>query len=179
MEKMEQIDRSLSKMDEVNDIRVCELPPMRVLVSTLPDGAGGIVDDMGDGLQKWCAARGIRGRPGMRECFSYFDGQLNTFVFLQRVPEDFNNDGPYAERRIPGGLEAVVSGERDHLVERHDAAMQWIARSDRYELDERDGEQRHPALCDWLTPQELHRRFDLEQQDIFLPIREKEPSVGE
>ncbi len=157
-------------MDLINDIRICELPDMRVLVSLIESGDGSIVGDMGKGLRQWAAEHGIPFRAGMREQFAYFDEKLKTFVFMIRVPDDFQNPGPYPDARLKGGLEAVVSGERDHLVERYKAVIDWLKASERYELDA-DGKQRHPALLDWLTPKVIHEEFDLEQQDIFIPIR--------
>ena len=163
-------------MDEINDVRICELPDMRVLVSLIKSDNGDIIDDMGEGMRVWANTHGITSRPGMRENFAYFDTQINTFVFLQHIPDDFNNNGPYPDIILKGGLEAVVSGERDHLVSRYEIVMEWIDKSDRYELDIVDGQHRHPALCDWLTPEEVHQKFDFEQQDIFMPIRFKRNS---
>lgn len=158
-------------MDAINDIRICELPDMRVLVSLIESEDGRIVDDMGKGLRRWATDQGIPSRAGMREMFAYFDGKLKTFVFMIRIPDDFQNSGPYPDSQLKGGLEAVVSGERAHLVDRYKAVIDWVGASDRYELDKEGGKERHPALLDWLTPRAIHEEFDLEQQDIFIPIR--------
>jgi hypothetical protein len=146
---------------------------MRCLVSLIRDQDGNIIDDMGKGMEEWAAERGIPSRPGMREEFAYFDEEKKMFAFLLSVPKEFINDGPYPDRTIDGGLVAIVSGQRDHLVDRHSELMAWIEKSDRYELDMIDGKQRHETLLDWLTPRNIHKKFDLEQQDIFVPIRLK------
>jgi hypothetical protein len=160
-------------MEEINDYRITELPDMRVLVSMIKDQDGKYIDDMGKGMEEWAESKGLTHRPGMREEFAYFDEKKKVFVFLLKIPEDFNNDGPYPDQPLKGGLVALVSGERDHLVARYNKLMEWIKQSDRYELDETDGKQRHEALVDWLTPKEVHDKFDFEQQDIIIPIRLK------
>lgn len=161
------------EMDEVNDYRISELPEMRVLVSLIRDQDGNFINDMGSGMESWAEEKGVFHRPGMREEFAYFDEKNRIFVFLIRIPTDFVNDGPYSDRIIEGGLVAIVSGERDHLVDRYHKLMEWIKKSERYELDVTDGKQRHEAFLDWLTPKEIHDNFDFEQQDIFIPIRLK------
>lgn len=160
-------------MDEVNDYRISQLPEMRCLVSLIQDENGNLIDDMGEGMEQWALERGIPNRPGMREEFAYFDEEKKKFVFLLAVPNGFANDGPYPERTIKGGLVAIVSGERDSLTDRYKKTIEWIENSDRYELDMVDGKQRHEPLMDWLTPKDIHERFDLEQQDVFVPIRLK------
>ena len=160
-------------MDEVNDYRISELPDMRVLKSITKDQDGNFINDMGSGMESWAAKRGIPNRPGMRDHFAYFDEEKRMFVFLARIPADFVNDGPYPDTLINGGLVAIVSGERDHLGGRYNELMAWIERSDRYELDMINGKLRHEVLMDWLTPKKIHDEFDLEQQDIFVPIRLK------
>jgi hypothetical protein len=158
-------------MDAINDIRICALPDMRVLVSIQDSDQREAVDQMGQGMQAWAEERGIHGFAGMRENWAYFDEINSAFIFMRRIPDGFLNDGPYRDQILRSGLEGVISGERDHLVARYSALMEWIAASDRYELDIVDGAQRHPALLDWLTPLDIHDRFDFEQQDIFVPIR--------
>jgi hypothetical protein len=160
-------------MEEINDYRIGELPDMRVLVSLIKDQDGNYSNDMGQGMEAWAETKGLTHRPGLREEFAYWDEEKKLFVFYLRIPDDFNNDGPYPNQNIKGGLVAMVSGERDHLVPRHHKLMEWIKQSDRYELDDTDGKLRHPALVDWLTPKEVHEKFDFEQQDIFIPIRLK------
>jgi hypothetical protein len=160
-------------MDAINDIRICELPDMRVLVSLIKSDDGNIIDDMGKGLRQWAMDHDIPCRAGMREEFAYFDAEFKTFVFMIRIQDGFQNSGPYPDSHIKGGLEAVVSGERDHLVDRYRAVIDWVRASEHYELDKEDGKERHPALMDWLTPTAIHREFDLEQQDIFIPIRRR------
>jgi hypothetical protein len=158
-------------MDELNEIRICELPDLHMLVSLMGTGGSQTADHMGEGMKAWADAHGFTARLGMRECLAYFDERHHGFIFMRRLPEDFVNTSPYQDITLKGGLEAVVSGERDHLVERYNTVLEWLGRSDRYELDLIGGQWRHPALLDWLTPSELHKRFDLEQQDILIPIR--------
>lgn len=158
-------------IDPLNDIRICAMPDMRVLVSLLRDDDGNVINDMGAGMNEWAKSRGLSFRHGMRESLVYFDMELGMFVFYHLIPDDFVNDGPYADTVIKGGLVAIVSGERDHLVPRYNELMAWLESNDRYELDVLDGKQRHDALVDWLTPMDIHAKFDFEQQDIILPIR--------
>lgn len=158
-------------MDELNEIRICELPDLRMLVSLMGTGESQTVDHMGERMKAWADAHGLTARLGMRECLAYFDERHHAFIFMRQLPEGFANTSPYQDIILKGGLEAVVSGERDHLVERYNAVLGWLRRNDRYELDVTNGQWRHPALADWLTPQEIHKRFDLEQQDILIPIR--------
>ena len=158
-------------MDPINDYRICALPDLRVLVSKIKDEDGEVIDDMRQGMGAWADANGIPRRLGVREEFAYFDEEDRMFVFLRRLPEGFTNSGPYPERMLPGGLVAVVSGERDHLVERYNMLMEWLAESDRYDVDAVAGKQRHETLVDWLTPRDIHLKFDFEQQDIIIPIR--------
>lgn len=160
-------------MDPRNDIRVCEMPELRVLDSVLRDMDGRIIDDFGEGLNRWADERFIPARSGMREQFAYYLPECNSFGFYRRIAEDFENDGPYQDIRLKGGLVAVISGERDHLVPRHRELLQWLHHNERYELDSVNGCQRHETLTDWLTPQEIHKRYDFEQQDIIVPIRLK------
>ncbi|MHB1458426.1 MAG: hypothetical protein ACYC0V_16080 [Armatimonadota bacterium] len=158
-------------LDPLNDIRICELPDMRVLVSLIYDENGKPIDDMADGMNKWADARGIHARLGLREELAYFDMLHGIFVFYLQIPGDFVNDGPYSDVILKGGFVAIVSGERDHLVLRYNELMEWLGTNDRYEVDMIDGKQRHDALVDWLTPWEINKRFDFEQQDIIIPIR--------
>jgi len=153
------------------EVRICSLPEMRMLSSRKKDFAGKFIDDMGDGMQKWADSQGLQACPGMREVFAFYDETDQLWEFIRSIPKDFINKGEYRDFVFEGGLFAVTCGVRDELEDKYKLLMEWIENNERYELDTVEGKQRWPAMCDWLTPQDIHKKYDYEQQDIFVPIR--------
>lgn len=144
---------------------ILSLPTMRMLSSRLTESPHASDPD---GFGHWIQARGIAtGRPGRHEQFEFQSGD-NDVVML-RVPDAFENDGPYAEYPFEGGLFAAVNVYLDEdLAERFRSLIAAFDDNKYYEIDySPDGGLRHEAMLENLiSPDE---RRDL--VSLLVPVK--------
>ncbi len=154
------------------DIRIVALPAMRVLSSKraepgIPDAA-----DFWD----WLHEKGILpGRPGHHELFEYQDDREQT-VFLQKIDDDFVNDGPFIDYAFDGGLFAACCVYADEDIGAfHKGMFKCLDDNPYYEADYRNGGRlRHETLAQTvLSPDDQRERLEL-----FLPIKKRRPDIS-
>ncbi len=148
-------------------VRIEELPAMTVISSTaegLDPGASEIRE-----FVAWAKTKGVMPAPGSRKAFFFRSERLKGYELIIEQPEGFSDTERYETTTFAGGLYAVVTTERDELMEVFGRTMAWITASDRYQL-------RHPneVLGHIVTPDAIREKFDYEQQDLYFPIALKE-----
>jgi len=91
------------RLERPGDVRLVDLPPMRVLTSVLAET--GTSDP--EGFEDWLALNGVAFPPaGEHGRFEYQNDGPQT-VLIRRIGESDAPDGPFVKRLFPGGLFAV------------------------------------------------------------------------
>ncbi|HML49153.1 MAG TPA: MerR family transcriptional regulator, partial [Clostridia bacterium] len=146
---------------------ILHLPPMRVLSSRLgedPDASDP------EGFWHWAQTHGLApGEPGRHEQFEYQTAAGEVVVL--RVPDDFENSGPYADYAFGGGLFAAANVYLDEDVgERFRALVSGFDNNPYYEIDYRHGGGlRHEALVENLIAPDERR----ELVSLLVPVKKR------
>ncbi|MFV0400814.1 MAG: MerR family transcriptional regulator [Oscillospiraceae bacterium] len=168
----ERLSAASERLERAPDIRLAELPSMRVLLS-LEKGSG--ISDP-EGLWNWMEGRGDPlGLPGQHLAFEYEDENRQT-VLMHRLDRDLPEDCPYREDAFHGGLFAVAGmyADEDMAAFYHRMLAGFDDNPD-YEVDYRhDGQLRQPSLLETVFSPDASR----ERVELFLPVKRRLPDVS-
>jgi len=166
-EKLSKVSRDATRL---RDVRLIRLPPIRVLSSRYKTGEAENLDE--DKMQNLFINYGLLPTPGMRDCFMRQETG-GEWLMLIKIPDGYKNETPYTDERLPGGLYAVASTFFENLDETLLLLKEWVNNSNDYKQDA----QRHEMLEE-ILPWDIVKKSGKFQQDIFIPIVEKEYCNG-
>ncbi|HWT76540.1 MAG TPA: MerR family transcriptional regulator [Mobilitalea sp.] len=160
------------KLAKPVDVRIIDIPEMRVLSSRMK---GSDTSDV-DAFWQWINTNRIpTGIPGRHEMFEYQnnDGQP---VMILKIPDTFVKDSPYADYVLKGGLFAAGSVYVDEEIgEFHKAMVKSFDNNKYYEVDyQHDGTLRHESLVETVISPDDQR----EKVDIFVPVKKRLPDAS-
>jgi len=161
-DKLSEVSREALRL---NDIRIIRLPPMRVLSSRHKTGEAEILD--GDKMQNLFVPYGFEPTPGLRDCFMRKEPG-DEWVMLIKIPDDYENETIFSDEILPGGLYAIASTFFETLDETFELLRNWANTNSDFELDTK-----RPEMLEEIMPWDLVRELNKWQQDIFIPLQEK------
>lgn len=168
----ERLSAAAEALTNAPDIRLVELPAMRMLSSVREDS--GFSDT--EGLWAWLEQGGIPlGLPGRHEQFEYQNADGQT-VLLQKIGADFTNDGPFTEIRFPGGLFAAggVYADED-MAAIHGAIIRSFDDNPYYQIDyTHAGRLRHETLAQAVLSPDCRR----EKIELLVPVKKRLPDAS-
>lgn len=149
------------------DPAIISLPSMRVVSSLLKENPK---ESDTEGFWRWLQEKGLKkGAPGDHMQFEY---QLdNVEVILQRIPDDYANDGIYYDFVFDGGLFASINVFLDEdLAECFQSLIKSFDDNKFYMIDyTHSGELRHPALLESLISPDVKR----ELVALLIPVKKR------
>ena len=159
-EKMSEVSREVSKL---NDVRIIRLPPMRVITSRHKTGEIENLD--GDKMQNLFAQYGFIPNPGLRNCFMRKESS-GEWVMLMKIPNNYENQTAYMDENLPGGLYAVSSTFFENMDDTFVFLREWANDSNDFQLDAERSE-----MLEEILPWDIVNKLGKWQQDIFIPIK--------
>jgi DNA-binding transcriptional MerR regulator len=163
-ERLSEVSREALRL---HDVRVIQLPFMRVLTSRLKTGqAEGLDENL---FEKY----GFMPNPGLRNCF--FRKEPNgEWIMLIKIPQDYENATGYIDEDFPGGLYAIATSFMTDMDDTFILLRDYINRSDDYAFDTgADGLLQRDEMIEEILPWDIVEKFNRYQQDVFVPIRIK------
>lgn len=154
-------------------IRIVELPPCVMASSGVstesePFAAGGRLMRFNEW---WTAVDATRRDRFFPRDFMWFDRVRQGLVWWYAVPEATADTEGFDAVDFEGGLYAAAisrDGDDGDGERVYDDVKAWVAASDRFDLDERDG---HYDLFHIITPNAAASAMGYRQLEIFVPIR--------
>ncbi|MEA4889022.1 MAG: MerR family transcriptional regulator [Clostridiaceae bacterium] len=160
------------KIAEPANIRIIELPSMRMLSSINKETAASDVE----GFWNWLDKEGIPpGMPGQHILFE-FQNDASQVVFIQKIDENFKNDSPYADYRFEGGLFAVGCAYVDEdLRAIHRRIIKSFDDNSYFEVDyHHSGRLQHETLVESVISPDSKREI----VDLLVPIKNRVPDAS-
>ncbi len=167
----EQLSAVSEKLSKPLDVRIVELPSMRMLSSVHQET--GLSDVQG--FWDFVHSHNIEvGKPGQHTLLEYQDADDQTVV-LQKLEED-KADIPFAQPVLPGGLFAVAGVYADEdLAAFYRNLVSGFDENPFYEVDYlHGGELRHAALVEAVLSPDGKR----EKLEVFLPVKHRAPNAA-
>ncbi|QUI22561.1 MerR family transcriptional regulator [Vallitalea pronyensis] len=168
-----EIDLLSKELQKNIDIRIVELPKMRVLSSYLKDTH--LTESNPDSFWTWINEHelplGKVGNHAMFDFQSMSNPEEYQTVTMIALSNEFHNDSPYEDYLFEGGLFAVASTfVYDGLSACHDQIIEHFHHNKFYQVDyQHDGTFRHPSLIETvLSPDGKNDKVD-----IFVPIKKR------
>ena len=146
---------------------ILSLPCMRVISSYLKENEQ--KSDI-DGFWRWIQEQNFPlCEPGRHERFEYQSDVGD--VFIQRIPDDFQNDSEYLDFTFDGGLFASINVYLDEdLSERFRSLIKSFDDNKFYQVDyAHEGELRHPAMLENLISPDEKR----ELVSMLVPVKKR------
>jgi DNA-binding transcriptional MerR regulator len=173
----EELSKISRKALKLHDVRIINLPPMRVLTSRKK--AGGAEELDADKMENLFKDYGFIALPGLRNCF-FRREPGDEWIMLMKIPDDFENATIYEDEGFTGGLFAVASSFMENLDDTSALLKDWIDKSEHFELDT-NGNLRVHEMIEEILPWDIANKLGRYQQDIFISIRmkNKEKSTNE
>jgi DNA-binding transcriptional MerR regulator len=153
------------------DLIIIDLPPMRVLSSILKNSDRSDVSEFWDWLEK---SKIPFGTPGSHKLFEYQNDNAQT-VMIQNIDTNYNNDSPFLDYELEGGLFVVGSVYvDDDIAAFHKKMIQSFDNNPFYEVDYRQsGVLRHETLAETVISTDSMR----EKINLFLPVKRRRLDV--
>lgn len=164
MERLSEISDIITKPLDIN---IVVLIPMRVISSRNKDTD---ISDL-DGFWNWLSINQIPyGTPGSHSLFEYQNDSFDT-VIIQKIEDDFINNGPYLDYEFKGGLFAVCTTYVDNdISELHQKMMKSFDDNPYFEVDYyHDGSLRHESLVEAVISPDSKR----EKINIYLTVKRR------
>lgn len=163
------------KMAKPLDIRLVELPSMRVVSSYLKDSQK--EKSEADAWYRWIEQNKLPRKPvGSHEHFDFLDTVTGNFVCMRRIAEDFHNDSPFLDFTFTGGLFAVLGTYwGDDTGKAYDDLKDYIENKlDAYMLD-------YPYIkanrIDCLGEEVLSPFDDKGRYELYMPVKRRTVDV--
>lgn len=155
----------------LHDVRIIRLPAMRFLTSRIKSGEIVALDsDKMEGLFK---DYGFTPTPGLRNCF-YVRKSGDEWLMVLKIPDDFINTSPYIDEYFEGGIYAVASSFMEDMDETFVLLREWINNNEHFSLDmDENGVLLRDEMVEEILPWDIARKLNRYQQDIFIPVRDK------
>lgn len=153
------------------EVRIIRLVPMKVISST-HEGCSPIDERMLE-FVSWAKSNGIKFNPGMRTSFMFENKKKKGYELIAAIPDDLIETGIYDVKIFEGGLFAVTSAYVEEIFDKYNLLINWINESEHFELDTFNGEFKQEPMGEMITPEDISQKFQIEQQDIYVPIRLK------
>ncbi|MDF2586930.1 MAG: putative transcriptional regulator [Anaerocolumna sp.] len=171
-EELKAVDEKLTKP---LDIRIMELPTMRVLSSYLHENKRKSDTDL---FQKWLAQNNIltvgtsNGDIGKHERFDYIDTETNEYVCILKITDDFDLDSPFVDFTFVGELFAGVGAyQGDDMGQAYDNLKSYIEnKSESFMIDYPYINQTH---IDCLGEEVLSLYDDKARYELYMPVKRR------
>ena len=161
----EELSKVSDDATKLNDVKFIRLPTMRFLTSRYKTGEAEILDE--DKMENLFAGYGFVPTPGMRDCFMRNEPG-DVWIMLIKIPDEYKNETVYKDEIIPGGFYAYTSTSFENLDKTFILLREWASSNDDFIPDKERSE-----MLEEILPWDLVRKFNRYEQDIFVPIKNK------
>lgn len=157
----------------MSDIRVIRIPKMKIVFSTnkscRTDGDERMLE-----FVNWAREKNIYCKLGMRQGFMFYSKEKNGYELIMSIPDSSTEAGDYEIKEFQGGLFAVSTAYMHEIMDKYNQIIHWVKASEQFGIDQYEGKFKQEPMGEIITPEDIGQKFNVEQQDIYIPIRVKD-----